>query len=109
MSCLTCTVGLLEQVSFLGSGFSLGPWLAGGACSGWAGLRLGGPRALSNGLLAYRQLYHHDRSGFQDSDRGDQRGEGEAADLGHGRTGALPHHHLYVSTWCPWPWVFAGS
>ncbi|XP_030890494.1 uncharacterized protein LOC115942994 [Leptonychotes weddellii] len=44
-----------------------------------------------------RQLHHYDRSGFQDSDRGDQRGESEAADLGHGRAGALPHHHLHVS------------
>ncbi|KAI2568263.1 RAB35, member RAS oncogene family [Homo sapiens] len=43
-----------------------------------------------------RQLHHHDRSGFQDPDRGDQRGEGEAADLGHSGAGALPHHHLHV-------------
>nr|XP_054094944.1 ras-related protein Rab-35 isoform X1 [Callithrix jacchus] len=43
-----------------------------------------------------RQLYHHNRSGFQDPDRGDQWGEGEAADLGHGGAGALPHHHLDV-------------
>lgn len=64
---------------------------------GWGRLGLGGPRALSNGLLAYRQLHHHNRSGFQDPDCGDQRGEGEAADLGHCRAGALPHHHLYVS------------
>ncbi|XP_074258262.1 ras-related protein Rab-35 isoform X1 [Saimiri boliviensis] len=43
-----------------------------------------------------RQLHHHDWSGFQDPDRGDKRGEGEAADLGHGGAGALPHHHLHV-------------
>ncbi|XP_063081825.1 ras-related protein Rab-35 isoform X1 [Cavia porcellus] len=49
-----------------------------------------------------RQLHHHDWSGFQDSDCGDQRGEGEAADLGHSWAGALPHHHLHVLPWDPW-------
>uniref|UniRef100_A0A8D2B5C8 Ras-related protein Rab-35 n=1 Tax=Sciurus vulgaris TaxID=55149 RepID=A0A8D2B5C8_SCIVU len=48
-----------------------------------------------------RQLHHHHRSGFQDSDSGDQRGEGEAADLGHSGAGALPHHHLHVVVTCP--------
>lgn len=66
---------------------------------GW--WNLGSPvqfRAQSDqGACVCRQLHHHDRSGFQDSDGGDQWGESEAADLGHGRAGTLPHHHLHVS------------
>uniref|UniRef100_A0A452GU18 Secreted protein n=1 Tax=Gopherus agassizii TaxID=38772 RepID=A0A452GU18_9SAUR len=43
-----------------------------------------------------RQLHHHHRRRFQNPDRGDQRRAGQAADLGHGGTGAIPHHHLHV-------------
>ena len=36
------------------------------------------------------------RGGFQDSHNRAARGEGEAADLGHGGPGALPHHHQHL-------------
>uniref|UniRef100_G1T7Q3 RAB35, member RAS oncogene family n=1 Tax=Oryctolagus cuniculus TaxID=9986 RepID=G1T7Q3_RABIT len=47
-----------------------------------------------------RQLHHHDWSGLQDSYGGDQWRESEAADLGHGRPGALPHHHIHGAPGC---------
>ena len=51
-------------------------------------------------FLPRRHIHHDDRGGLQDPDGGRGRGEGEAADLGHGRTGALPHHHINVSAPC---------
>ena len=36
------------------------------------------------------------RGGLQDSHNRAARGEGEAADLGHGGPGALPHHHQHL-------------
>lgn len=48
-------------------------------------------------LLSFRQLHHHHRRRLQDPDGGHRGRAGEAADLGHGRTGAVQNHHIHVT------------
>lgn len=43
-----------------------------------------------------RQLHHHHRRRLQNPDGGHRRGAGEAADLGHSGSGAVPNHHVDV-------------
>lgn len=40
-------------------------------------------------LCSHGRLSSHHRGGIRDEDHGGARSEGEAADMGHGRTGAL--------------------
>lgn len=47
--------------------------------------------------MCYSKLRDDDWRRFQDSYDPNRGHAGEAADLGHGRTGAIPHHHLNVS------------
>lgn len=50
------------------------------------------PAALQRGLV-HALLHHHHRHRLQDPDDRARWQAGQAADLGHGRPGALPHHH----------------
>lgn len=47
---------------------------------------------------SFRELHNHDRSRLQNPYDGHRRPAGEAADLGHCRTGAFSNHHVHVGT-----------
>ena len=51
----------------------------------------------------YRDVYNNYWCWFQDQDNWCEWGEGEAADLGHGWTGAIQNHHInvrWIHLWC---------
>lgn len=57
------------------------------------------PAPLQRGLL-HALLHHHHRHRLQDPHHRARRQARQAADLGHGGPGALPHHHHCLLPWC---------